>query len=109
MIIVVNKEKRELDYVTASGEDMAPEIIGEYEKLELDNDGYKIMNEEQYAWWEKEFDKMREIDKMESELKIMNNHELYDQYLHDIDDIDLDSQTTKQIEWLENYKKATNR
>ena len=99
---------KELEYVTKSGEDMASEIIGEYETLELNEDGYRIMTEEKYAWWKNEFDKMCKIDEMESELKIINNHELYDQYLHDIDDVDLDLQTTKQIQWLENYKEVKN-
>ena len=103
MKAIVNGEVKEIEYITASGEDMAQELIGSYESLELDEDGNRIMTAEQADWWTTEFEKLQEIDELIEDLDLKSDDELYDEYLK-IGSCDLEQETDLQLEWLKEHK-----
>ena len=103
MVVIVNGEAREIEYITASGEDMAQELIGDYESLELDEDGNRIMTADQFDWWVTEFEKLRQIDNLVEEIDLKSNDELYEEYLK-IGSCDLEQETNLQLAWLKEYQ-----
>ena len=102
MKVIVNGEVKEIEYVVASGCDIAKDVIGNYEEFECDEDGRLIMDEDQYDWWTDEIDKLIEIDELIEDLEIKD--ELFNQYTRETSGSNLEGETDMKLAWLKEYQ-----
>ena len=105
MKVIVNGVEKELEYVMNDTCDISPDVIGNNEILDYNDEGIPIMTKEQYEWWSIEIDKLIEIDELMEELHIEDDPEVYNNFIFETEENDLESQTDAQIKWLKDYKR----
>lgn len=104
MKVIVDGVEKELEYVVNDTIDISADVIGINEILDYNDKGVPIMTREQYKWWSIEINKLIEIDELTEELHIEDDTEVYNSFIFETEENDLESQTCAQVKWLKDYK-----